>query len=253
MISYYTYIYMTEKDTTIDASEPIETAAWNDFDEYTLTLMSNKSHYKKYINSKIGPNGEIVKGEMNDGHSIHYDTTFRKERKYYKKRVLELTKNLINKKCDDKEILDPFQEYLKCCIKYLKFKDIADMIQSENHIGMSVTRNSIACSGIDACDISSSFVNANAILNNHIENGDEADDNDGEYEDEYYDNNPQDNQSYNKIVMKIPDMRRSTMDRYVTTMKNVAPPPKMILPQIKEYNIDMMNNAEKKQKKVRKQ
>jgi hypothetical protein len=245
MISYYTYIHtMTfpEENTTKNVPEH---AAWNDLDEYTLTLMSNKSHYKKYINSKIGPNGEIVKGELNDGHSIHYDTTFRKERKYYKKRVLALTKDLINKKCDDKEILDPFQEYLKCCIKYLKFKDIADMIQSEHTTDVGI-------------DISSSFVNAQSILDYRIENTnidlqqerDDCDVNDVNDDGEDYE---RDNQSYNKIVMKIPDMRRSTMDSYVTTMKNVAPPPKMILPQIKEFNIDMMNNAEKKQKKVRKQ
>ena len=250
MISYYTYIdnYMKEEENTTTTTVP-EPASWNDLDEYTLTLMSNKSHYKKYISAKIGPNGEVVKGELNDGHSIHYDTTFRKERKYYKKRVLALTKDLINKKCEDKEILDPFQEYLKCCIKYLKFKDIADMIQSENHTDVTVAANSASC----GLDISSSIVNAQAILEKRIENGDDGDNNDGECEceDEDSDNNPHDN--HNKIVMKIPDMRRTTMDSYVTTMKNVAPPPKMILPQIKEFNIDMMNNAEKKQKKVRKQ
>jgi hypothetical protein len=235
-----------EENTTTNLPEP---AVWNDLDEYTLTLMSNKSHYKKYISAKIGPNGEVVKGELNDGHSIHYDTTFRKEKKYYKKRVIALTKDLINKKCDDKEILDPFQEYLKCCIKYLKFKDIADMIQSENHTSMNVAANSASC----RLDISSSIVNAQAILEKRIENGDEVDNNevDGDGDSEDSDNNPHDN--YNKIVMKIPDMRRSTMDSYVTTMKSVAPPPKMILPQIKEFNIDMMNNAEKKQKRVRKQ
>jgi hypothetical protein len=107
-------------------------------------------------------------------------------------------------------------------------------------------------------DISSSFVNAQSILDYRIENTnidlqqerDDCDVNDVNDDGEDYE---RDNQSYNKIVMKIPDMRRSTMDSYVTTMKNVAPPPKMILPQIKEFNIDMMNNAEKKQKKVRKQ
>ena len=239
---------------------------WNEFDEYTLTLMSNKTHYKKYIKSKIGPNGEVIKGEINDGHSIHYDTTFRKERKYYKKRILALTKDLINKKCDDKEILDPFQEYLKYCIKYLKFKDIADMIQNENNIGVKATDN-----GLSRVDISLSIVIAQSILDKRIENENidskhECEDRDGDSRytwadgdndgDNDYDNEDEDDkrekQSYNKIVMRIPDMRRTTMDSYVTTIKNTAPPPKLILPQIKELNIDMMNNAEKKQKKIKK-
>jgi len=232
---------------------------WNEFDEYTLTLMSNKTHYKKYIKSKIGPNGEVIKGEINDGHSIHYDTTFRKERKYYKKRILALTKDLINKKCDDKEILDPFQEYLKYCIKYLKFKDIADMIQNENNIGVNATDKELS-----QVDISLSIVIAQSILDKRIENEnidskhkcedrDEEDieeDGDNDYDDD--DDDKREKQSHNKIVMRIPDMRRTTMDNYVTTMKNTAPPPNLILPQIKELNIEMMNNAEKKQKKIKK-
>ena len=217
---------------------------WNDFDEYTLTLMSNRTQYRKYIKAKVGPNGETVKQDVNvsDGHSIHYATTFRKERKYYKKRILALTKDLYNKKCEDKDIVDPFNEYLKCCIKYLKFKDISDIIQKENN-GYVKDNNK-----------NSSFVNAQAELEKRIGNG--ANDG-GDVHEDGEDNAAEDAgelNKANKLCMKHYDVQGSTLDRFVTIKRSdEASQPQMILPQIREFNVDMRNNAEKKQKKVRKQ
>ena len=54
--------------------------------------------------------------------------------------------------------------------------------------------------------------------------------------------------------MKHYDVQGSTLDRFVTIKRaGEASQPQMILPQIREFNVDMRNNAEKKQKKVRKQ
>jgi hypothetical protein len=57
--------------------------------------------------------------------------------------------------------------------------------------------------------------------------------------------------------MKPYDIRRTTLDHYVrrkpaNELYTQPPPKQMILPKIKEYNLEMMNNAEKKQKKVKK-
>jgi len=213
---------------------------WNEFDEYTLTLMSNRTHYKKYIKAKVGPNGDTVKHDVNvnDGHSIHYASTFRKERKYYKKRILALTKDLFNKKCEDKDIVDPFNEYLKCCIKYLKFKDISDIIQKEN--------NGFVKDSKETTDVS--FVNAKAELDKRIGSGVNGDANDDDA------NNGEELNKANKLCMKQYNGQGSTLDRFITIKRSdEASQPQMILPQIREFNIDMRNNAEKKQKKVRKQ
>lgn len=251
MLCYYssiTYIMSVPND---DGGETFSTATaattsaatdaatgWNEFDEYTLTLMSNRSQYRKYIKAKVGPNGETVKNDVNvsDGHSIHYATTFRKERKYYKKRILALTKDLYNKKCEDKDIVDPFNEYLKCCIKYLKFKDISDIIQKENNGYVN--------------DKDSSFVNAQAELEKRIGCGA----NDGDDVHEAGDVEAEELNKANKLCMKHYDVQGSTLDRFVTIKRaDEASQPQMILPQIREFNVDMRNNAEKKQKKVRKQ
>lgn len=221
---------------------------WNEFDEYTLTLMSNRTHYKKYIKAKVGPNGDTVKHDVNvnDGHSIHYASTFRKERKYYKKRILALTKELFNKKCEDKDIVDPFNEYLKCCIKYLKFKDISDIIQKEN--------NGFVKDSKETTDVS--FVNAKAELDKRIgsgvNDGDANDDNDANGDDANCDD--EELNKANKLCMKHYNGQDSTLDRFITIKRtDEASQPQMILPQIREFNVDMRNNAEKKQKKVRKQ
>jgi hypothetical protein len=249
MLCYYssiTYIMSVPNDDgetfTAAAATTDAGTGWNEFDEYTLTLMSNRSQYRKYIKAKVGPNGETVKNDVNvsDGHSIHYATTFRKERKYYKKRILALTKELYNKKCEDKDIVDPFNEYLKCCIKYLKFKDISDIIQKENNGYVN--------------DKDSSFVNAQAELEKRIGCG--ANDGDDVHEEagdvEAVD--AEELNKANKLCMKHYDVQGSTLDRFVTIKRaDEASQPQMILPQIREFNVDMRNNAEKKQKKVRKQ
>ena len=233
--------------TAADAADTTDAGTeWNEFDEYTLTLMSNRTHYTKYIKAKVGPNGDTVKQDVNvnDGHSIHYATTFRKERKYYKKRILALTKDLFNKKCEDKDRVDPFNEYLRCCIKYLKFKDISDIIQKENN-GFVKDKESKETTDI-------SVVNAQSEFDKRIESGanDDANDdaNDGDA------NNAEELNKANKLCMKQYTGQGSTLDRFVTIKRSdEASQSQMILPQIREFNVDMRNNAEKKQKKVRKQ
>ena len=220
----------TNTDNSENSANPI--SSWNDCDEYTLTLMSNRTQYKKYIKAKVGPNGEILNQEVSvtDGHSIHHVTTYKKEKKYYKKRIITLTKDLFNKKYEeDKDITEPFNEYVKSCIKYLKFKDISNIIQNDHN---------------DTTDTHS--------------DKDEVIDNTTQPETATPTATPTDEcDNGNKIFMKPYDIRRTTLDHYVrrkpaNELYTQPPPKQMILPKIKEYNLEMMNNAEKKQKKVKK-
>ena len=211
-------------------------SSWNDCDEYTLTLMSNRTQYKKYIKAKVGPTGETLNQEVSvtDGHSIHHVTTYKKEKKYYKKRIITLTKDLFNKNKkyeEDKDITEPFNEYVKSCIKYLKFKDISNMIQN------------------DYKDTTDTDSDKDEVIDNTTPTLTPPDECDN--------NNNNNNNNDNKIFMKPYDIRRTTLDHYVrrkpaNELYTQPPPKQMILPKIKEYNLEMMNNAEKKQKKVKK-
>jgi hypothetical protein len=237
--------------------DEVSSSTWNEFDEYTLTLMSNRSQYSKYIKAKVGPNGETVSDNVNDGHSIHYATTFKKEKKYYKKRILALTKELFNKKHEeDKDITEPFQEYLKYCIKYLKFKDISEMIQSDYK-------------DIRGGENDKEIERAQFELNKRIETDTRGENNTNDHEkkaeaegetEEIKESNEMKDANDKFVTSMNPKklMKPYTLDNYVKIKPAgelyTHPKPKpMILPQIKEFNIEMMNNAEKKQKKIKKE
>jgi len=62
----------------------------------------------------------------------------KKDKKFYKKRIYDLTKSLLNNELPPvifPEVLCAFDNYVKTCIKYFKVLDTSDIIQ-EDYIGM---------------------------------------------------------------------------------------------------------------------
>lgn len=86
-------------------------------DAMTAEYMMNRTQYDK-----------LMRHENEE--DMHVE--FRKDRRFYKKRIFALTRDLFNKKTRDVEIVAPFNAYIKECIKYLKFKDMSDIIQMEH-------------------------------------------------------------------------------------------------------------------------
>ena len=95
----------------------------NEFDEFTLSVMSNRNHYGKYL--KTNTNAQLLAD------------IFRKEKVYYNERIIELTRDLIAHEdamqCTDNDVNEAHREYMKCCIRYLKWKDVTEMIQNEKY------------------------------------------------------------------------------------------------------------------------
>ena len=95
----------------------------NEFDEFTLSVMSNRNHYGKYL--KTNTNAQMLAD------------IFKKEKMYYNERIIELTRDLIAHEdamqCTDNDVNESHREYMKCCIRYLKWKDVTDMIQNEKY------------------------------------------------------------------------------------------------------------------------
>lgn len=94
----------------------------NEFDEFTISVMSNRNHYDKYLKAKT------------NAHTIA--EIFRREQMYYKERIIELTRDLFldgDGGCDDTDVNESYHAYMKCCIRYLKWKDVTDMIQKEKY------------------------------------------------------------------------------------------------------------------------
>jgi hypothetical protein len=72
------------------------------------------------------------------------DHVFRKERRFYKRRILALTRDLFNKKVTDLALVGVFNQYLKDCIQYLKFNDIAEIIQRDYNGCSSIANKDIS-------------------------------------------------------------------------------------------------------------
>ena len=122
----------------------------NEFDEFTLSVMSNRNHYGKYL--KTNTNAQMLAD------------IFRKEKVYYNERIIELTRDLIahgddGGRCTDNDVNESHNAYMKCCIRYLKWKDVTEMIQKEKY----------ASDAADADAEDDSVSNARQELNKRIQ------------------------------------------------------------------------------------
>ena len=88
----------------------------NEIDNITLEYFLNKSQYQGLIKK----------------HDILNDKNFISEKKFYKKRILDLTKKLFRNEIEDLQLKNVFNGYIKSCCNYLKFQDKKDIIQ-ENY------------------------------------------------------------------------------------------------------------------------
>ena len=104
-------------------------ATWNEFNELTLTVMANRNKYDKCKKSLANTSDAL-------------NEAFRKEKIYYKDRILNMTTDLFHERCENDEINRAHQEYLKSCIEYLKWNDITDMVGGD-------TRNEVRDDGDD--------------------------------------------------------------------------------------------------------
>lgn len=104
-------------------------ATWNEFNELTLSVMANRNKYDK-----------CKKSLANTSDALH--EAFRKEKMYYKDRIINMTRGLFHERCENDEINRAHQEYLKSCIEYLKWNDITDMVGAD-------TRNEVKDDGDD--------------------------------------------------------------------------------------------------------
>jgi hypothetical protein len=95
---------------------------WNDeLNELTLSVMANRTKYDKCKKTLANTSQE----------------TFRKEKMYYKERILNMTRDLFHERCENDNINDAHQGYIKSCIEYLKWNDITDMVSDDKRNELS--------------------------------------------------------------------------------------------------------------------
>jgi len=173
----------------------------------TLEMMSNNDSYTKYLKQ----------------HKLDHDAVLKKEKRFYRKRIIALTKDILFNNVNanpgvnpgantdatppsqpdipkiDDIIVSAFNTYARLCISHFKFKDTMDTIQGEYKDMNHETRTE------------------NKIV---------------DYLDEDMSNNINE---ANKLCMKQNDKKILTLDAYV--VKKSAPKKEMILPKTKNVNL----------------
>lgn len=92
-------------------------------DKLTMDTMINSAAYSKYISRKDNE----TKTKLDETKT---------ERRFYKKRIIELTKQLI-KNMDhvkDSSVINACSAYFNACIMHFKFVDLSDTIQTEHYV-----------------------------------------------------------------------------------------------------------------------
>lgn len=189
---------------------------WNEFNELTLSVMANRTKYDKCKKSLANT-------------SDAQNEAYRKEKWYYKDRIINMTRGLFHERCENDEINRAHQEYLKSCIEYLKWNDITDMIGED-------TRNEIRPDDDD-------LTHARSELYKKIQSTDDNDD----------DNDrpqspppppppvPPPLSSIMSIANKM-CIRRKTIDDFIV-MKPTDEHIKARLPKLRDYHGEIMKRA----------
>ena len=92
----------------------------NTIDDVTLAYMVNTLQYEKYLKKN----------------NIEYDSGFKRDIRFYRKRIISLTKDLFKNQVEndksqhsDVTMVGAFNMYMRACISYLKFSDQSETIQ----------------------------------------------------------------------------------------------------------------------------
>ena len=183
----------------------------NEIDSITLNYFANKSQYDSIL--KRTESGS--------------DKQYKNDIKFYKKRILDLTKRLFRsdeEKIDDIHVNKCFATYVKSCVNYLKFMDKSDIIQqkyeTETDIYTTDDRSSLYKNNLEEMNHdNSNHDNSNQQLNSSgIKNCDH-------------------------LFSRVEDVKKVTLDNFV--IKSNESSNQKILPKKEEINIKTKEHKRK--------
>lgn len=216
---------------------------WNEFDELTLSVMANRNRYDKYVKIKsINSNVEI--------------DLFSKEKAYYKERIMAMTRDLFDERCENDNINQAHQEYMKACIEYLKWNDITELVEQDNRRERRVDENiTVHDENITVHD-SDILITARNEIQRKIDETqvvpvDATSDPDDNESDDQTTPRPPPPPFQDRIVSFANKMciRKKSMDDFIVMKPLSADREKEItdrLPKIRDYHNEIMKRSEKK-------
>ena len=112
----------------------------SDLDNISLQYFSNKGQYDLLMKKN----------------NMSMDKTYLSDKKFYKKRILDLTRKAFRNEIEDNHVKNSFDNYVISCINYLKFTEKKEIYQQqyENIIQETVPyeKDGILETSYDACD-----------------------------------------------------------------------------------------------------
>jgi hypothetical protein len=109
----------------------------------TLEYLMNPQHYGKYVNTKSGEKTE----------------TRNKDKKFYRKRIIFLTKQMLKGEFPNDELKKNFEEYLDSLIEHFQIIDKQDIIQADYSNMNNTTKN--------ITDIDETYILSNSNMSNN--------------------------------------------------------------------------------------
>lgn len=97
----------------------------NEIDSITLSCFANKHQYDSAIKRSCS----------------HNDKSFISDKKFYKKRIIDLTKKIFRDEIDNHELIRVFNSYTRSCINYFKFLDKTDILQDKYSSMIDISNN----------------------------------------------------------------------------------------------------------------
>ena len=124
----------------------------NKLSDIDLEYLINKELYGKSIDSKMQP---------------HINTNNKKDKRFYKKRIYDLTKQLLSNEQPPTlfpDVRNTFDNYIKTCISYFKIIDTSDIIQEDYDDLLGSISNATGVDNIDNIDNIANIDEVNKLM-----------------------------------------------------------------------------------------
>ena len=186
--------------------------------------MANRTRYDRYKKTIANTSDTIA-------------DNFCKEKAYYKERILAMTRDLFDERCENDDINRAHQEYMKSCIEYLRWSDVTEMVGADTR---SCVREDIASARVDL----QKKIQETAIPAAARDDDDDDDDDDETDTDATVVAN-----QFNNVISLANKMciRKKTIDDFIVMKPSVGNTDKEInarLPKIRDYHSEIMKRAD---------
>ena len=174
----------------------------NYLDNITLEYFTNRNQYETIFKKT----------------ELTIEKKFSSDKRFYKKRVIDLTKKLFKNEINDTQLVNIFNGYIKSCINYLEFLDKSDVMQDKYD---KLVNNDIDNDDIDNDDIDNDDIDNNEKLNS--------------INDTIIDSSENMKNNVDNLLFKKEEVKKVNLDNFVIKKNNVEKP--KILPKKEIINV----------------